>query len=73
MPIIYYSNIIFYDNFNQTLPVGMNLSDEVLVNLEEKTLNEKSRGSFNVNYLLDEYSNKVVTVNVMEYDVYNKK
>ena len=28
-PAIFYSNIIFYDNFNKTLPVGMNLSSEV--------------------------------------------
>ena len=30
MPILFYSNIMFYDNFNKTLPMGMNLSSEVL-------------------------------------------
>ncbi len=41
MPILYYSNIIFYDNFNQTLPLGMDVSDEVLVNLGKCKLKEK--------------------------------
>lgn len=31
MPLLYYSNIMFYDNFNQTLPEGMNLSTRVLI------------------------------------------
>ena len=35
MPILYYSNIMFFDNMNQTLPIGMNLSDEVLVDLNK--------------------------------------
>ena len=26
LPLLYYSNIIFYDNINQTLPIGMDLS-----------------------------------------------
>ncbi len=28
------TNIIYYDNYNKTLPLGMNLSDGILVNLE---------------------------------------
>ena len=68
MPIIYYSNIIFYDNSNKTLPLGMNLSDEVLVNLKNCSLKEISKETFKINYLLNEYTNKIVTVNVIEYD-----
>ena len=52
MPILYYSNIIFYDNFNQTLPLGMNLSDEVLVNLKKCKLKEATTESFKINYLI---------------------
>ncbi len=69
MPILYYSNIVFYDNFNQTLPLGMNLSDEVLVNLEGHKLKEKARDTFKVNHVIDEYTNEIITINVIEYDV----
>ncbi len=69
MPILYYSNIIFYDNFNQTLPLGMNLSDEVLVNLSKHKLKAKDEETFKINYLIDEYANKVVTVKCRIWDV----
>ena len=73
MPILYYSNIIFYDNFNKTLPVGMDLSDEVLVDLNSCTITEKERQSFRINYMPNEFENKTVKVNVIEYDVKKSK
>lgn len=69
MPILYYSNIIFFDNFNKTLPMGMDLSDEVLVNLEGYKYIEKAKESFRINYLVNEFSHKIVKVNVIEYDI----
>ena len=69
MPILYYSNIVFYDNFNQTLPLGMNLSDEVLVSLSKHKLKAKDEETFKINYLLDDYTNKVVTVKCRIWDV----
>ena len=33
MPLVYMSNIIFFDNINNTLPKGMNLSSKVLSGL----------------------------------------
>lgn len=69
MPILYYSNIIFYDNFNQTLPLGMNLCDEVLVNLEKCKLKEATTESFKINYLIDEYTSKVLTVKCRVFNV----
>ena len=38
---IAFSNIIFFDNKNMTLPVGMNLSTKILVDLSELKLNDK--------------------------------
>ena len=69
MSILYYSNIIFFDNTNQTLPLGMNLSDEVLVDLNKYKLTEVKKEEFKVNYLEDEYTNKIIKVNSIEYDV----
>ena len=51
MPILYYSNIMFFDNMNQTLPIGMNLSDEVLVDLNKYKLLETKKEEFKINYL----------------------
>ena len=39
---IAFSNIIFFDNKNMTLPVGMNLSSRILVNLSELDIKEKN-------------------------------
>ena len=69
MPILYYSNIIFYDNINQTLPLGMNLSDEVLVNLSKYKLVETIKEEFKINYLQDEYTSKIIKIQCIEYNI----
>ena len=69
MPILFYSNIVFYDNFNQTLPSGMDVSDEVLLNLNDYTLTEKAQDNFYMNYQPNEYENQIVKVHVREYDM----
>ena len=68
MPIIYYSNIIFYDNFNKTLPLGMNLSSDVLVNLDKMNLSYVKEEEFNINYEVDQFTTKTKRVKVYEYD-----
>ena len=35
MPLVYMSNIIFFDNINNTLPKGMNLSSKVLIDCDK--------------------------------------
>ncbi len=72
MQILYYSNIIFFDNFNKTLPVGMEVSDEVLVNLSDYIFEETGRKTFKMSKLQDEFSYKIIKVNVIEYDVKKK-
>ena len=42
-----FSNIIFYDNKNMTLPVGMNLSSKILINLNELNLIDKRKKKIN--------------------------
>ena len=69
MKMVYYSNIIFYDNTNQTLPVGMNLSDEVLIDLGQYNLEKINEEDFKINYFKDEYTNKIVKVHSVEYNV----
>lgn len=69
MPILYYSNIMFFDNMNQTLPLGMNLSDEVLIDLSKYKLLETKKEDFKINYLEDEYTSKIVTIHSFEYNI----
>ena len=69
MPTLYYSNIILFENTNQTLPLGMNLSDEVLVDLSKYKLEETNKEEFKMNYLQDEYTNRIIKVHCIEYNV----
>lgn len=68
MPILYYSNIMFYDNFNKTLPLGMNLSSEVLADVDKLNLKFVKEVQFNINSQISEF--KVITkkVKLYEYD-----
>lgn len=73
MPMLFYTNIIFYDNTNQTLPIGMNLSNRVLIakSMFEFVLREKLE--FKTNMYCDnaEEQEKLAVKNVIvcEYDV----
>ena len=46
----------------------MDLSTEVLINIDKLKLKEKVKTKFNINVIEDEYNIKVVTVNVIEYN-----
>jgi len=63
MPVIFYSNIIFFDNSNNTLPLGMDLSTEVLVDLERIDLFEQDKKEFGYSY---EDKNKELIFDKME-------
>ena len=71
-PLLYYTNIIYFDNLNRTLPMGMDVTTEVLINLKDYKLEQKETKDFRINYQIDEYINKIINVNavnyVLEYD-----
>lgn len=73
MPAIFYTNIMFYDNFNKTLPLGMDLQKKVLLDLKEFELKLVSRKDFNINFLKDEYNNIIRKIEVYEYDIIRKE
>ena len=69
MNILFYSNIIFYDNNNKTLPLGMGVVTQVLFNLskyELKLINEKE---ININVYENEYCAKVKKIYIKEYEL----
>lgn len=73
MPVIFYSNIMFFDNLNKTLPLGMDIEQKVLINLQEFEYKLVSRKDFNMNYLEDEYNNKIKKIEVYEYEIKRKE
>lgn len=68
MPILYYSNIMFYDNFNKTLPVGMDLSSEVLVDLDKIKINCIKEEEFNINSSINEFEASTKKIKIYEYN-----
>lgn len=69
MPVIFYSNIMFYDNLNQTLPSGMDITEKVLLDLQDYDLKLVSRKDFNMNFIENEFESKVKTISLYEYNV----
>lgn len=67
-PVAFYTNYVFYDNFNKTLPVGMNISTEILFDTFKTNIKEIKQEEFNINIYEDEYTSKVLKVNVIEYE-----
>ena len=71
--LIFYSNIIFYENNNETLPLGMDISQETLINMDLYSLELKNKDEFNVNIEdKKEMNNCLKNVKVYEYDLKEK-
>ena len=66
-PLLYYTNIIYFDNLNKTLPLGMDVTTEVLINLKKYKLEKKKEKEIRINYQIDEYTNKIITVHAVDY------
>lgn len=63
---LYLSNIMYFDNKNNTLPEGMDISDKVLIDLKQYELELISKDTIKINQEEGLY-NKVRTLNVYEY------
>ena len=48
MPLIYMTNIMYYDNFNQTLPLGMNVEEKVLIDADKFEFIPNNMITFNI-------------------------
>ena len=68
-----FTNIIFYDNQNKTLPVGMDLSTKMIIDtskLHLKMLNQKSFNIMSFDNEKDDFSNfEIKKVTVFDYDI----
>ena len=68
-----YTNIIFYDNQNKTLPLGMDLSSKILVDVNKLDINNVKNFEFSIANFEnkdDEFSKVDISkVNVKEYNI----
>ena len=71
-PILYYSNIIFYENFNKTLPLGMNLSTQILLDIDKLEFELIKESEFNINIQKNQFDFEIKKVKVKEYNVKGK-
>lgn len=73
LPLLYYTNIIFYDNNNQTLPIGMDASTSVFLDCKKLNFKLVQKNKFRTNKYFTESNNLVLPkskdVFVYEYDV----
>ncbi len=74
---ISFTNIIFYDNQNKTLPIGQDVSTQILVDLSKVELKLNNRTSFKIAEIeneKDDFSKvNVKTIQVFEYDAILKE
>lgn len=70
---ISFTNCIFYDNQNKTLPLGQDLSTNILVDISKLKLKLISKTNFKMIHYEEENNDfskiALKTVNVLEYDV----
>ena len=68
-----FTNIIYYDNQNKTLPLGMDLSTKMVIDTTKLHLKLIAKASFNVLNIIDEKNDfsdiEVKEVNVCEYEI----
>ena len=68
-----YTNIIFYDNQNKTLPIGQDLSTKILIDVSKLELELKEKSTFKMLKFeneKDDFSNiNIKTINLFEYDL----
>lgn len=69
MPVIYFTNSIYYDNYNKTLPLGMEVSKKCLIKLSDYDLELKNKEDFRITKLEDDFKAGTIKINVFEYDI----
>ena len=67
--VVFLSNSIYYENRNKTLPIGMDLTDEVLLDLKQYEMKPKSEKSFRIIEEDEEDGIKQKTIELTEYEI----
>lgn len=67
--VIYFSNCIYYNNYNKTLPLGMDVSTKCLLNIDKNKLKRVSKDDFRISTQIDEFKVNTKKVNIYEYEI----
>ncbi len=67
------TNIAYFDNNNKTLPLGMDISDKILVDMSKLKLELKKQKLFRINQEIDELEVRTKIICVYEYEELGKE
>lgn len=70
--VVYFSNTIYYDNYNKTLPIGMDINAKCLLNLENYKINEICKEKFRISKMIDEFKIRTKEICLYEYELIEK-
>ena len=73
MPLIFLTNTIYYDNYNRTLPEGMELSDLVLIDNSKFDFIKRQDTFFRINKKIERFDYKNCEIHIKEFDLKLKK
>lgn len=68
MNIVYNTNIIYYDNLNNTLPIGMNVENTVVFDMNRYKIDLKKQKIFRINGTKDNFEFNEKIICVYEYE-----
>jgi len=68
MPIIYLTNSVFYDNSNKTLPLGMDITKQALIDLKLFELELKDKKQIRITKE-ENGKNKIKNISIYEYNL----
>lgn len=67
--VIYFSNIIYYDNYHKTLPIGMNVTEKCLIDMDMYKLKLIKEDEFRISRLINEFKISTKKVLVKEFEL----
>lgn len=71
--VIYFSNSVYYDNYNKTLPLGMNIGTKGIIDINRYKLENICKDDFRIIEMLDEFNIKIQKVDTYEYKILEGK
>lgn len=69
---IYFSNSIYYDNYNKTLPLGMNVTSKCLLDFDMYNLKQIYKDDFRITDVHDELKITTKKIYLYEYELEEK-
>lgn len=69
MPLVFLTNTIYYDNYNKTLPEGMELNDLVLIDNSKFDFIKKQDSFFRMNRKIERFEYQNCEIHVKEYNL----